>query len=192
MTEVFDARVGAPAADDHGGVGFECALTDDFRIDAEGFRVHTIGFGMVETAGEIDFHAVGEMSAVIEGQAEYRVSGLDERLVDGRIGLGAGMRLDVDVFGTKQALGAFTCDGLDLIDLFAAAIVTTSRIAFGILVGKHGALSLQNRTWHEVFGGDHLQAVLLAGQFGVEHGGDFGIGLGDGGIEHVVRGLGER
>ena len=41
--EVFDARVGAPSADDHGGMGFERTLADDFRVDAEGFGIHAVG-----------------------------------------------------------------------------------------------------------------------------------------------------
>ena len=190
--EVFDTRVGAPAADDHGRVGFERALADDFRVDAEGFGIDSVGFGMVEASGEVDFHAVGEVSAMVEGEAEHGVARLDERLVDGCIGLCAGVRLHVDVFGAEQALGAFAGDGFDLVNLLAAAVVAASRIAFGILVGQHGALRLKHGTRHEVFGGDHFQAVLLSGQFGVEYLGDFGVRFGDGRVEHVVRGLRER
>lgn len=190
--EVFDTRVGAPAADDHGRVGFKRALADDFRIDAEGFRIDSVGFGMVETSGEVDFHAVGEMSAMVEGKTEHGVARLDERLVDGCIGLCAGVRLHVDVFGTKQALATLTGNGFDLVNLLAATIVAASRIAFGILVGQHGTLSLKHGTRHEVFGGDHLQAVLLSRQLSVEYLGDFGVCFGDRRVEHVVRSLRER
>ena len=99
--EVFDARVGAPSADDHGGMGFERTLADDFRVDAEGFGIHAVGFGVVEAAGEVDFHAMGEVAAVVEGEAEDRVAGFDERLVDGCVGLCAGVRLYVGVFGAE-------------------------------------------------------------------------------------------
>ena len=144
---------------------------------------------MVETSGEVDFHAVGEMSAMIEGKTEHGVARLDERLVDGCIGLCAGVRLHVDVFGTKQALATLTGNGFDLVNLLAATIVAASRIAFGILVGQHGTLSLKHGTRHEVFGGDHLQAVLLSRQLSVEYLGDFGVCFGDRRVEHVVRSL---
>ena len=97
-------RGSAPAADDHGRVGFKRALADDFRIDAESFRIDSVGFGMVETSGEVDFHAVGEMSAMVEGKTEHGVARLDERLVDGCIGLCAGVRLHVESFGTNRLL----------------------------------------------------------------------------------------
>ena len=190
--EIFDTRVGTPATDDHGRVGFERTLADDFRVNAEGFGVDSVGFGMVETPGEVDLHTVGKVSAMVECEAEHGVTRLDERLVDGCVGLRAGVGLHVDVFGAEQALGAFAGDGFDLVDLLAAAVVAASRIAFGILVGQHGALCLKHCTRHEVFGGDHFQAVLLSGQFGVKHFGDFGVCFGNGCIEHVVRGLRER
>ena len=132
------------------------------------------------------------MSAMVEGKTEHGVARLDERLVDGCIGLCAGVRLHVDVFGTKQALATLTGNGFDLVNLLAATIVATSRIAFGILVGQHGTLSLKHGTRHEVFGGDHLQAVLLSRQLSVEYLGDFGVCFGDRRVEHVVRSLRER
>lgn len=189
--EVFDTRVGAPAANDHGRVGFERAPADDFRVNAEGFGVDSVSFGMVEASREVDLHTVGQVSAMVECEAEHGVARLDERLVDGCIGLCAGVGLHVDVFGTEQALGAFAGDGFDLVDLLAAAVVAASRIAFGILVSQHGALSLKHCTRHEIFGGDHFQAVLLSGQFGVKHFGDFGVRFGNGCVEYVVRGLRE-
>ena len=190
--EVFDTRVSAPAADDHGRVGFKRALANDFRVNAEGFGVDSVGFGMVEASREVDFHTVGQVSAMVECEAEHGVARLDERLVDGCVGLCTGVRLHVDVFGTEQALGTFAGDGFDLVDLLAAAIVAASRIAFGILVGQHRALCLKHCTRHEVFGGDHFQAVLLSGQFGVKHFGDFGVCFGNGRVEYVVRSLRER
>ncbi len=189
--EVFDTRVGAPAANDHGRVGFERALADDFRVNAEGFGVDSVGFGMVEAPREVDLHTVGQVSAMVEREAEHGVARLDECLVDGCVGLCAGVGLHVDVFGTEQTLGAFAGDGFDLIDLLAAAVVAASRIAFGILVGQHGALCLKHCTRHEVFRGDHFQAVLLSVQFGVKHFGDFGVRFGNGCVEYVVRGLRE-
>ena len=183
--EVLDARVGGPAADDHGRVGFERALADDLRVDAEGLGVHAVRLGVVETAGEVDLHAVGQVAAVVEGQTEHGVAGLDERLVDGGVGLGTGVRLDVGVFGAEQGLGAFAGDGFDLVHVFAAAIVAATGVAFGVFVGQHGALALQYRSRHEVLRGDHLKATALAAQFGVQQFGDLRIGFADRRVESI-------
>lgn len=75
--------------DDHGGMGFERTLADDFRVDAEGFGIHAVK--RWRSGRKVDFHTMGEVAAVVEGEAEDRSrAGFDERLVDGCVGLCAG------------------------------------------------------------------------------------------------------
>ena len=175
--EVLDARVGAPTTDDHRGVRFEGALADDLWIDAEGLRIHAVGFGMVETAREVDFHTVCEMPAVIEGESQNRIPWFDECLVDGRIGLSARMRLHVGVFRPEEILRTLLCDGFDLVHLLAATVITLTGITLGVFVGQHRTLRLQDGFRHEVLGSDHLQTILLSGELGVKNRCNFWIGL---------------
>ena len=73
-------------------------------------------------------------------QAHDRVAGLQQRVVDGGVGLRAGVRLDVGVLGAEQRLGAVDRELLDDVDVLAAAVVALARVALGVLVGQHGAL----------------------------------------------------
>jgi hypothetical protein len=59
---------------------------------------------------------------VAEVHAEDLVARLEHGGVDGEIGLGAGVRLDVGVLGAEELLRALDGEGLDLVDLLAAAI----------------------------------------------------------------------
>ena len=117
---------------------------------------------------------------MVERHAEERVAGLEQRHVDGVVGLGAGVRLDVGVLGAEQLLGAVDRQLLGDVDLLAAAVVAAARVALGVLVGQHRADRVEHRLGHEVLRGDHLQGPLLAAQLAVEHGGDLGIDLGQG------------
>ena len=56
-----------------------------------------------------------------------RVAGLEQRHVDGVVGLGAGVRLDVGVLGAEQLLGAVDRQLLGDVDLLAAAVVAAAR-----------------------------------------------------------------
>jgi len=63
-------------------MGFERTLADDFRVDAEGFGIHAVGFGVVEAAGEVDFHAMGEVAAVVEVQAHEGITWLQYEVMN--------------------------------------------------------------------------------------------------------------
>ncbi|KIZ15842.1 hypothetical protein SNA_21355 [Streptomyces natalensis ATCC 27448] len=53
------------------------------------------------------------MSAVGDVQGEHGVPPAEARHVGGRVGLGAGVRLEGGVLGAEEDLGAFDCDALD-------------------------------------------------------------------------------
>ena len=126
------------------------------------------------------------------GQLEphQRVAGLQQRVVDGGVGLRAGVRLDVGVLGAEQRLGAVDRQLLGDVDVLAAAVVALAGIALGVLVGQHRALALEHRHRDEVLRGDHLQRALLALELERQHLGDLGIDLGEGAVEEVRRQLG--
>ena len=125
-----------------------------------------------------------------QAQAHDRVAGLQQRVVDGGVGLRAGVRLDVGVLGAEQRLGAVDGELLDDVDVLAAAVVALARVALGVLVGEDGALRLEDRLRDEVLRRDHLQRRLLAAQLGVHRLGDLGVDLVEGALEEVRRQLG--
>ena len=104
--EVDDARIGARADDDHlrpvlVGQAIELVVVDPLVVLA-----HAVGHDRVELAGEVQRVAVREVAAVRQVHAEHRVARLEQRQVDGHVGLRARVRLHVDVLGAEQRLGA--------------------------------------------------------------------------------------
>ena len=95
--------------------------------------------------GDVDLHPVGEVAAVGELEAHQRVAGLEQRVVDRRVGLRARVRLDVGVLGAEQLLGAVDRQLLGDVDVLAAAVVALAGIPLGVLVGEHRALALEHR-----------------------------------------------
>ena len=62
--------------------------------------------------------------------------GLSSARIDRLVGLRAGVRLHVGVFGAEQLLGAVDGELLGDVDVLAAAVVALAGIAFGVLVGE--------------------------------------------------------
>ena len=114
--------------------------------------------------------------------------GPQQRVVDGRVGLGARVRLDVGVLGPEQLLGAVDRQLLGDVDVLAAAVVAAPGIALGVLVGQHAALALEDGLGHEVLGGDHLERALLARQLEAQDVGDHGIDN----VQRKVEGVGAQ
>ena len=56
-------------------------------------------------------------------EAHDRVAGLEQRVVDGGVGLRAGVRLDVGVLGAEERLRAVDRELLGDVDVLAAAVV---------------------------------------------------------------------
>ena len=160
--EVELARVGGPAGDDQLRLALARDARDLVHVDQARLAVDPVGRDVVEPAGEVDLHAVREVAAVRQLEAQDRVARLQQRVVDGRVGLRAGVRLDVRVLGAEQLLRAVDRELLGDVDVLAAAVVAPARVALGVLVRQHAALALQHRLRHEVLGGDHLERALLA------------------------------
>jgi hypothetical protein len=93
---------------------------------------------------------VGQVAAVCEVQAQDRVAGVQQREHGRRVGLGAGVRLDVGGLGAEQGLHPVDRELLDDVDVLAAAVVTAPRVPLGVLVGEHGALRRHHRGRGEV------------------------------------------
>ena len=57
---------------------------------------------LVELAAEVQGHAMGQVAAVGQVHAQDPVARLEDAEVGGHVGLGAGVRLDVDVLGARE------------------------------------------------------------------------------------------
>ena len=102
---------------------------------------------------------------MVEAETEHGVAGLEQRLVDAHVGVGARVGLDVGVLGAEQFLGAVDGELLDVVDDRVAAVVPLARVALGVLVGEHRADRLHDGGRREVLTGDQLDAGGLADDF---------------------------
>ena len=170
--EVQEARVGAPAREDQLRPALVGDALDLVHVDEARLARDLVGRDVVQAPGDVELHAVREVAAVGQREAHDRVARLQERVVDGGVGLGAGVRLDVGVLGAEERLRAIDRQLLDDVDVLAAAVVALAGIALGVLVGQHAALALEDRLRDEVLRGDHLERALLALELVLEGVGD--------------------
>jgi hypothetical protein len=89
------------------------------------------------------------------------------------------VRLHVRGFSAEKLLEPVYGQLFDHIDVFAAAVVASARIALGVFVGQLRALRPHHGGRGVVFAGDQLDVLFLAAVFGQDGGKDFGVGLFD-------------
>ena len=113
--------------------------------------------------------------------------------IRGGVRLRAGVRLDVGVLGAEELLRAVDRQLLGDVDVFAAAVVALAGIAFGVLVGEHGALRLEHARAGVVLGSDQLDVIFLADALVIDRSREFGIEPGDShaGGKHVLSTVGD-
>ncbi len=186
--EVNDAGIGAGAGDDHLGFVLVGKLFDFVVVDALVILANAIGDELVHAAGKIERMAVGEVAAVGEIHAENGVAGLESGHIDADVGGGAGVGLDVGVFGAEELLGTVDGELLGFVGDFAAAVIALAGVTFGVFVGEDGAHGFEDSFGDEVFGGDELEAGSLALGFFAEEVGDLGV-YGVQGALHAVVGF---
>ena len=130
---------------------------------------------LVELPGEVDLQPVRQVAAVVEREAEHAVARLEDREVDGHVGLRARVRLHVRVLGAEQLLRARARELLDLVDDLAASVVALARIPLGVLVRRHRPDRLEHRRPREVLGRDQLDLPALPVELAAEQLGDLRI-----------------
>ncbi len=172
--EVDDTGVGGGAGNDHLGLVLPGQIADLVVVNVAPV-VQAIGHHMVVLAGEVYGRAVGQVSAVAQIHAQHGVAVLTQGLIDGKVGLGAGVGLYIGVVGAEELAGPIAGDVLRHVHLLAAAVVPLAGVAFGVLVGQHCPHGHQHRLADDVFGGDKLDVPSLAGQLGRHGSPDFGI-----------------
>ncbi len=124
--EVELTRVCRPAGDDDLRLVLDGETAHLVHVDDRGLGVDAVRDDVVETAREVDLHAVRQVAALVEGETEQRVAGARDRVQHRSVGGGAGVRLDVGELGAEQLLGALDRERLGDVDLFAAAVVAAS------------------------------------------------------------------
>ena len=97
-------RVGAGAGHDHFRVVLAGKRSDLVEVDAMVVGSHAVADEMIEAAGNVEPHAVGQMPAMGQVESQHDVARLQRGHVDRRVGLRAGVRLDVDVIGPEELL----------------------------------------------------------------------------------------
>jgi hypothetical protein len=127
------------------------------------------------------------MPAGRQVETEKGIAGLHQREERSDVGRRARMRLHVRKSGAEQLLDPVDREPLRDIDVLAAAVIATARIALGVFVGQHRALRLQHRAADDVFGRDQFDFVALATEFLADRVEDFGVGFGKRGSEQRFR-----
>lgn len=118
-----------------------------------------------ESAGEVELHAVREMAAIFEHETGEEVTGFEEGLHDGLIGLCAAVGLNVGECCAEELFGAIACDGFDLVVIDAAAVIASPGITLGVLVGQARAHGVHDGRRDMVLAGDKLDGGHLTTGF---------------------------
>jgi len=118
---------------------------------------------------------MGEVATVRQGHRQDGVARLTERAIDGLVGAGSRVRLEVGVIGPEQGLGSLDAYRLGLVDLGASAVIPAPRVALGVLVRQRGAQRSQNCRAGEVLAGDQLKATAQSVELGEQDTGDLRV-----------------
>ena len=86
------------------GLNSSGVLREEIVIDGLGILADAVVADLEEAAGEIGLVAMGEMAAVGQVHGQDAVAGLEHGEIDGHIGLGAGVRLDIGVSRAEELL----------------------------------------------------------------------------------------
>jgi hypothetical protein len=164
LGEVELAGVRRPAGHDQLRAVLEREFLHLSHVDEHVLFAHLVRHDAVETAGEVDPHAVGEVAAVSQGETEDGVTRLQQREHGGGVGLRPRVRLHIRELSAEQRLQPVDGQLLHHVDVLAAAVVAASRVTLGVLVRQHRTLRLHHRRRREVLRCDHLQRLLLATQ----------------------------
>ena len=162
--EVDNARIGRTTRDDDFWLMSVRKRAHFVHIDAHVVLAHAVRHRLEPLAGHIELHAVAQMAAGCEIEAQKRVAGLHQRHEHGRIGRSAGVWLHVCELTSEKPRNPFNRKAFDNIDVLATAVIAPARIAFRILVGQDRTLRFQHRLADDVFGCDQLDIVALAAE----------------------------
>ena len=165
--KIQSAWVGRPASDDDLWLFCNSLLTQLVHVDTVGFCIDFVGSYFVELAGEVQLHAVGQVTTVSQRKAQDLITWVDKRSKDGSVCLCTGVWLYVGKLSAEQSLSAVTRQIFDDIDVLTSTVVAATWVALCVLVGKDGTLCLQDCTRNKVLRRNHLQGIALTSNFTV-------------------------
>ena len=178
--KVDHPRDGRATGDDHLGLVFLGQRLDLVIVDQVVLPTHAVLDRVEPLARLVRCRAVGQVAARGQVHAQDGVARLQQRLVHPLVGLAARVGLHVGEFAVEQLFRALDGQVLGNIDELAAAIVTPTGIALGVLVGQNRALRLQHCGRDDVFGCDQFDLISLAAQLRFDGARDLGVAFGQG------------
>jgi hypothetical protein len=163
-------------------LGFSCEGNRFHLVVVDGFGIaaDVIEGGAIKLAAEAEAMSVRQVATVREIEAENRVAGLQHCRVGRGVGLGARVRLHIDVLAAEELARAVAGQVLDDVGILATAVIAASGVALCVFIGEDRTGRLQHCFGDKVFAGNHLQPLVLAESFLVKGGGDLGVSLGEG------------
>src|SRR3989344_7028158 len=142
-----------------------CQSTDFVKIYEFVFLSYTILHGIIVPAREVHGMPMREMAAVVKAHPHERVSQPKEREEHRLVRRRAGIRLDVHVLRAKKFFRPLYGKRFNLVYVFLPAVISLSRISFGItILGRYGQC-FKHRQRCYVIGGNHVQRASLLFQF---------------------------
>ena len=143
--EVELTRVGRPAGQDGLRAVFPGQPLDLGHVDQVVLFAHVVGGDVVELAGEVQPHPVGEVTAVSEGLTENRVPGCSSADIAAALACAPECGCTLAKVAPNSALSRSIASCSMTSTCLAAAVVAAPGIALGVLVGQHRTLSLHHR-----------------------------------------------
>ena len=175
--EVDDARVGCRSTLNQLGSMLQREFAQLVVVDTTTVFAHPVGDDVVELAREVDRAAVRKVATVVEVHGKDRVAYVEHRLVDSGIRLRSRVRLHIRVVGTEELLRAVDRKRLDFVDHLAAAVITPTRIALGILVRERASHRFEYGMGNEVLRCNEFNRKRLTARFVPDQFGDLRIGI---------------
>ena len=116
------ARIGGSAGNNHFRLTFKRGFFKRVIVDIAVF-VNAVGEEVIELSAEVDLCAVSKVAAVRKAHSEHGIARLEESGVNGKVRLGAGVRLNIGVFRREKLLCPFNRKVFNNINTFAAAVI---------------------------------------------------------------------
>ena len=177
LLKVDGARVGGRTGHDQLGADLRHLLGQRGVVNAAVLGRDAVGDEVIVFAAHVHGGAVGQMAALRQVHAHDGIAHIQQRKVDGEVGLCAGVGLDIGVLGAEQLAGTVDGDLLDLVHKLAAAVVAMAGVAFRVLVRQHTAHGRHHGGGDDVLAGDQLNVLALASQLTVHGRAQFGVNL---------------
>ena len=174
--EIDAPWIGRRARHDDARTLFFGHLSHHVIVDAVGLAVDSVLHRTPEGAGDADVPAVGQMPSHGERKTHDRFARFQEAEVNRKIGRRTRIRLHVDMFRFEQCLGTLDHEGLQLVDVTLALVVTAARVALGVLVGENRAGSLHHRLRSVVLGRNEPDGLVFVSLFFTNYLVDFRVG----------------